>query len=694
MASGSTAEPVPPRSVSASTTDAKPKTPAKKAPSKPASKAAVTPTPTRLPQVLYAAPPFVTKQFQAGELAAIKAAIKAADNGQLEQARAAANSLRSPILNSLLTYLWIIRPGSTATFEDIAGFQATHSEWPSQDLMRRRAEALLAEDSSDTKVLGYYQTRLPLLGEARFRLGEAQMRQGLVEDAVRNLREGWVAGNFSQKEEADAIQRYTGILLAEDHIRRLDRLIWEGERIAARRMLSLVNADTKAVAEARLGLQETLPNADSLVSRLPPHLQNDPGLIYERVRWRRLKGLDDDAATMLIRHGPDVPYADRWWTERQYFARRALKQGAVSDAYRLAVLNGVSDSKILSEAEFLAGWIALRYLNEGKVALEHFTKLTQAVKSPVSLARGAYWSGRAAESLGDQSLAETWYERASEYGVAYYGQLATARLNKNKTLNLRPDPEITQADIHNFEKRPLARAAIYLSAAEYRDRMRAFIMRMNDTATTEAEHLLVATFAEKLGRVDLGIAAAKRSAQNGVTITSRAFPIITSIGGNEERPESALVLALSRQESEFRPDAISRVGARGLMQLMPATALSMAKAIGVSYNENALTEPEYNVKLGRYYLGHLLDNYNGHYVLALAAYNAGPGRVSSWIQISGDPRSDTVDTIDWVELIPFAETRNYVQRVIEGVQVYRQLLNPRATVVLGIENDLKGRRGL
>lgn len=695
QAQGATARQKPPPSKPAPEAK-KPTKPAATAPKRPASAPSVqSATAHRVPQITYNAPPFVTRQFQPGELTAIKAAIAAAENGQLEQAMAAAGPARHPVLQTLLTYLWIVRPGSVASVDDILSFQNQNPDWPSQDVMRRRAEGLLADDPSDYKVLTYFQSREPLTGEGRFRLAEAQFRAGLAEDAGRNLRRGWIAGNFGQREESDALQKYGHVLRDEDHAARLDRLIWDGDRVAARRMMARVDGDRRALADARLALQEMAPNVEGLIARLPPQLQSDPALVYERVRWRRIKNLDEDAQTLLLSQGPDVPYPEKWWTERQFFARRALTLGSVSDAYRLAAVNGIEDPRLLAESEFLAGWIALRYLGEGKQALKHFTKLAGAVRSPISQARGAYWAGRAAEAAGDRGLAETWYRKAAEHGVAYYGQLAAARVNQQAALRLPADPQVTQADMHNFERRSLVRATVYLAAAERRDRMRAFIMRLNDTATSEAEHLLVADFAEKLGRVDLGVAAAKRSASNGVTLTSRAFPVVTQLANGGGEPEAALTLALSRQESEFRPDAVSRAGARGLMQLMPATAQAMAKSLGVGYREPALTaDPDYNVSLGRHYLRHLLDNYNGHYVLTLAAYNAGPGRVRQWVQTWGDPRNDNVDVIDWIELIPFTETRNYVQRVIEGVQVYRQLLNPRATVELRIQDDLKGRRGL
>lgn len=635
-------------------------------------------------------PPLAASLVPAGDLPVYRNALLAAANGSIEQARTIARQSRNDVLMRLVDYTWIVRPGSPASFEDITNFQRAHSDWPSQELMRKRAEALLAEDASDRKVLDWYTYRQPGLGEAELRWGEALMRIGRVDEAEEAIRHGWITGTFSQKEEFDILGKYRQFLRPEDHVRRIDRLIWEEDRGGARRMLPRVDPDTKILAETRMALAELNSNADRMVMHVPPQLQNDPGLIYERARWRRQKGLDDDALFLLLREDAPKAYSEKWWVERQHYVRRAIQLGSMSDAYRLAASHGLSDTKSLSEAEWLSGWIALRYLADARLAVGHFVRMAGSVRAPVSVARGSYWAARAYEVIGEQAEALKWYGRAAEHAGTYYGQLALLRLGREQRLKIPDDPVPEVKDIEGFEGRELAKAALILAAINDRDRLRGFILRLSDTARSPSEHALVADFALKIGRRDLAVTAAKRAAQNGVSILRRAFPVVKELQFASE-PEQALVLALARQESEFRTDAISKVGARGVMQLMPATALSAAKTLGVAFTPDRLTNDlTYNAKLGGHYLKTLVESYEGSYLLALAAYNAGPSRVQKWMQDWGDPRRADVDPLDWVELIPFSETRNYVQRVLEGVQVYRQLLKPDGGAIRQIETDLRG----
>lgn len=642
------------------------------------------------PPTIESGPPPAARQVPPAELAIWQAATAAAEAGNLDQALIAAGPSRNEQLRNLVEYLWIVRSGSTATLEDIRSFLERHPDWPGRELMQRRAENLLVEEPSDARVIDWYAQRSPVLGEARLRLGEALIRTGRRQDGERLIREGWIAGSFSQRQESDLLQRHGSLIRQAHHIARLDRLLWKGERASARRMLPRVSPDWRALGEARLALQEQAGNVDRLVARVPASLKDQPGLVYERVRWRRLKGLDEDSAALLLVQDKSSEFAERWWIERQYHARRALAAGSVSDAYRLAARHGLENPRLLAEAEWLSGWIALRFLNEPRTALRHFNQLTDTARSTISNSRGAYWAGRAAEALGDKAMADRLYAEAAGHPTAFYGQLAISRLGRSQHLDLKPDPKPSAAEIEAFERRPVQRAARILAAVGQRDRLRAFLMHLTDRARTPSEHVLTALFAERMGQVDLMVASARRSAQNGVTLIERAFPLLDGVDGGDFA-EKALVFSLVRQESNFRVDAVSSAGALGLMQLMPTTARAVAQTLGMQYSADKLVvDPGYNTRLGRHYLNSLIESYDGSYVMALAAYNAGPSRVQRWVREWGDPRRADVDVIDWIELIPFAETRNYVQRVIEGLQVYRQLLNPNATVRLGIESDLRG----
>lgn len=332
-------------------------------------------------------------------------------------------------------------------------------------------------------------------------------------------------------------------------------------------------------------------------------------------------------------------------------------------------------------------------MGSAETASEHFRRVVETVKLPISVSRGAYWSGRAQEAIGNLAGARIWYEAASQHGATFYGQMAQARLDPGRPLTLIAEPRPTAADFAAFETRELARAVRLLGQGgpAARDFVRVFVIRLADLAVTPVEHELVADLADRIGRVDLGVVSAKRSARNGSILVERLFPIV-DMTRHANLPEAALVMATARQESEFNAAAISR-GARGLMQLMPATAREVAKELGLAYQQaDLITDAGYNTTLGTRYLQRMIERFDGSYVLALCAYNAGASRAWKWTSDWGDPRQPDVDMVDWIELIPFEETRNYVQRIMEGTMVYRQRLEPGKPVLQRMERDVRGNR--
>jgi soluble lytic murein transglycosylase len=375
------------------------------------------------------------------------------------------------------------------------------------------------------------------------------------------------------------------------------------------------------------------------------------------------------------------------WREIDDAARRALSRGQVKVAYKLAIQHGAKDGTAFAEGEWLAGWIALRFLHEPKTAYAHFTRLHGGVGSPISKARAAYWAGRAAEELKKKEDARSWYAEAAQLPTTYYGQLAAQRSGQRGPLHFPAMPEPTGQQAADYAKRELVQVVQQLHEIDQADRAKSFLLRLVDLAKTPVEHRLTAELAASLGRNDLMVATAKASRLDGVEMVDQLYPVVSVPAG--DRPEAALTLAIIRQESAFQSDALSSAGALGLMQLMPATAKSVAARIGLPYSKPRLTsDPTYNMMLGRAYLGQLIEDYGGSYVLAIAGYNAGPKRVSEWIGQNRDPRMKSVDAVDWVESIPLSETRNYVQRVLENVQVYRNRIGG-TQIALSIEQDLK-----
>lgn len=615
-------------------------------------------------------------------------AFAAADAGRWDEVHRLAGKGGDTLADKALRWIELQQPRSGASFEDIAAFIDANSDWPMQDMLMRRAEEALVERTDDSVVLAWFALRGPATVDGAMRYAEALFRANDRAKAIATIREAWRSGSFGSKQEAAFIKRYRQYLGHDDHAGRLDKLIWDGRYEEARRVTKLVNANTRALADARIRLATMSSGVEGAIKRVPESLQHDPGLVFERVRWRRRKG-QIDGAMELIRHPPaNLGRPELWWNERQYLARWAVNAGKMSEAYRIARDHRVSTGAGLAEGEFLAGWIALRYQKDSKTALKHFTKLYEAARFPVSQARGAYWAGRAAEAAGDRKAARGWYEKAASIPVAYYGQLAAEKLDSEARPAWPSTPKASPAERREFEQSELTRVARLLNDLGLYDRVKPFLLRQIAKAKTPAQHGLAAEFALSLDRPDLAVSLAKRSSQwAGVLLPEYGWPTVPFVTG--DTPERALIFATIRQESAFEAQAVSRVGARGMMQIIPATAKAVAKRLGLPHSDHRLlNDPHYNIQIGRSYLGGLIDDYDGSYVLALAAYNAGPGRVRQWIKDNGDPRRADVDVIDWIELIPFDETRNYVQRVLENLQVYRQALGG-SQVAQGIQRDLR-----
>ncbi|MFO1189690.1 MAG: lytic transglycosylase domain-containing protein [Alphaproteobacteria bacterium] len=572
----------------------------------------------------------------------------------------------------LVEWLAILNDVSPPGFEQITRFIAENKHWPSQSKLARRADEA-AEMASDAAVLAWYKGRTPRSAAGGERLAEALERGGSRTAAEAEIRRVWAEYDMSYRDMRQFYARHKRILRAADHNARVNRLLWKGRDEAARQMLQYLEHDQRLLADARLRLQNMGPGTDRAVDRVPAALQNDPGLIFDRARWRRKKGREADAVALFKTLRVPEAFAEDAWPERALMARKALLMGEVSAAHRIASHHDLKDGAAYSEAIWLTGWIALRFLNESREASTQFERMHQAVRTPISRARAAYWAGRAAEARSDRAGAQAWYGRAATYFTTFYGQLAAEKLPEHERPQIpasataltasAPD----EATVGNGE---LARAARLLAAANRPDLARTFLARLAEIGQSPAEKLAAVRIAQEIGGLELVVAVGKEAIRNDSPFVGEAYPSIEIATG---RLEHALMLAVTRQESGFDREALSPAGARGLMQLMPATARMMAKKLGIDFADHRLTDPHYNIRLGSNYLADMVDNYGGHYVLALAAYNAGPGRVRTWLGDHGDPRANGVDLIDWIELIPYSETRSYVQRVVEGLRVYRVL---------------------
>ena len=604
------------------------------------------------------------------------AAFAAARAGQWDKALGLAAKGSYPSLAKLLTWKRLSEAQPLAGFGEIAAFIADNPDWPGMDKLRRHAEAAMGDALDPGRVLEWFTAHPPLSGVGKMRLAEAHRAGGDENMAAGLLRDAWVNSDFSRAEEKTFYRRYHHKwLTAGDHARRLDRLLWDGRRSAARRMLRRVNPGQRALGEARMALRAFAGGVDGAIARVPDALRDHPGLWYERLRWRRRKGFHDSARKILDQLPEDLMRPALWWREIHIETRRAIQADLLSAAYGFAADHRQTEALPHSEAEWLAGWIALRFLDDAATALPHFAALYSGVSYPISLTRGAYWSGRAAR-LKDPALARQWYGKASLHPTTFYGQLAVAERGERGLFELPPEPVVSAADRAAIHGHELYRVTLALAKVGPDNLLRPFVKRLADLAKTPGQHRLVAEIAARAERPEVGVLAARYAAREGAALIEYGYPLIAfpaprGAGSVDE----ALLLAMMRQESGFAQAAVSGAGALGLMQLLPRTAKTVARRLGLAYDKARLTaDRDYNLTLGRAYIAELLKAYDGSYVLALVAYNAGPGRVRSWVRRNGDPRDRGIDVIDWIEMIPITETRNYVQRVMEAVAVYGRRL--------------------
>ncbi|MCC7048086.1 MAG: lytic transglycosylase domain-containing protein [Alphaproteobacteria bacterium] len=595
-----------------------------------------------------------------------KEAFAKARDGKWADVQKLAGRAKEQLPAKLLRALELASSGDYATVVD---FIAQNPDWPYQNGLRLRAEDQSQGQPAEL-VLEWFKRFPPIGTKGNLALAQAMVSVGRVDAANALVRQAWINANFDAAEERAFLDRYRGILTDKDDIARLDRLLWDDQVPAARRMMTRVEEPYRHLAEARIRLMRREGGVDTIVAKVPEALRTDPGLVFERLRYRRRQSDYEGARELLVNLPHDLRRPGEWWTELSYVIRRTLGAGDVSLAYRIAKDHRQDGGPSLAEAEFLAGWIALRSLNDAVEARQHFQTLYGAVKYPVSLARAAYWSGRAADAAQDPVAAQDWYRRGAKHVTTFYGQLSARRLGEDPANFFAPEPAPTAEQISRFERGELARLTRMMAEIDERERVKLMFRHLAQNAGTPSDFALVARLATAMDMLDQAVRVSRRAEREAVPLTTLGYPLL-KFKQPDDGLDPALVHALIRQESGFDRQAVSSAGARGLMQLMPDTARLVAKELKVGYQPHTLTEdPAYNVTLGRAYLKSMIDDMGG-VPGALAAYNAGPSRAKRWTRENGDPRGDEDSLVDWVESIPFDETRNYVQRVLESAFVYR-----------------------
>ncbi len=601
--------------------------------------------------------------------------VAAAEDEKWDDVRRLAPLASDPHVRAYADWLDFQQDNTAASFEDIAAFLDAHPTWPRLPELRRNAEKALDGTQGNLQLSTWFERNRALTGEGALAHLDVLSALGRTADIPGLARTYWISRNFDHGIEPKFLRSYGKYLRKSDHKARLDRLIWHRNHTDAWRMLKRVDSGQAALGTARILLARRSPGVDSAISRIPATLRGSPELWFERLRWRRFEDMDSSAADILSRFQGARPMPERWSLEARILARRALEDGHYSQAAKLVAKHGLKGGGEFAEAEFLAGWIHLRFLKDPNAAEDHFKTLFNGVSYPISRSRGAYWKARAVKARGNDQLAREWFDRAAGYPTTFYGQEATRELGRTLssfTFSTPSDTETRRA----FVEQELVQLVQRLHEMGANAGLRTFLLHLAGLAESAEERLLVAQLAHESGRPREAIRAVKRVSQLDNLIGIAGYPMtpipITSVKGN---PPEALVLSVIRQESGFDRTALSGAGARGMMQLMPGTAKRVASSLSAPYRKPLLTkDPAYNIRLGRAYLGEMLDRYAGATPLALAAYNAGPHRVDRWLNQFGDPRAGQIEMIDWIESIPFAETRNYVQRVSETQPVYEYLL--------------------
>ncbi|WP_439597647.1 transglycosylase SLT domain-containing protein [Falsiroseomonas sp.] len=577
-----------------------------------------------------------------------------------------------PVVRKLVVWSRVQNRQGGASAAEIVGWLDANPDWPMPITVAIRAEEALVGEADDALALRQFARSAPRTLAGVQRYADALSRAGRTAEAAAALRAGWREADGDSFSEADFLARNAAALTAEDHWQRADRLFWAGRADGAARVLPVLDARRRAVLEARLAARA------GTFAGTP----TDIGVAHDVARNLRRAERDAEAAAVWNAAEPlqrDLtPEAQRAiWVERQVLSRKLLRLGDPASAYRLAANHGqVEAGEPRQEGEFLAGFIALRRLNQPAQARAHFARVGEGSRSVITRARSAYWEGAALATLGQAAQAQARWQEAATLPVAFYGQLASVSLGESPAqlaarIGAIPSPAPDQAAGLRFLGRDLVRAVIALADLGQSDRARIFLLRLEELSPEASEHWLVARLGVAIGRPDHAVWIARRAGADGVMLLEDGWP--TPYPAPTDGAEPALVHAITRQESNFDLSAVSSANARGPMQLLPSTAAGVARRLGVPHTTAMLTtDAAHNLRLGSAFINDLLGRFSGAMPLAAAGYNAGPGRVDQWLSTYGDPRAaDGPHILDWMEQIPFSETRNYVQRVIENVVVYR-----------------------
>lgn len=596
-------------------------------------------------------------------------AVRLAVSERFEAADGMARASGSPLIRDIAD--WLRLTNEKADFDEprAKAFVESHRDWPRLYLIRRNTEKNLLKKADEDTLADWFGSYPPVSTQAVLKYVAILLKDKNWEKAVPMIHNLWIKADLSDSERAEIQEKY-GVLLDErDYASRLHRLLWAKKTKEADALLKGVDGELKNILQARVALIKNDDNPARYIKKIKN--QNDAGLVYDTVRWLRLNKKYDEAAALLQHAAANKVEPLLWWTERAALARTCLLMKRYRDAYRLVREHGLTSGAEYADAEWFAGWISVRFLRDKKKAVAHFENMLAQVSSPVSVARGEYWLGRTHEELGRRSEAIVWYEKAAQKITTLYGQLAARKIKRKHFPDLPEQLEISPQTVDKIKDDDLYKAVLVFNAVKEPSLAEPFALRLYGKMNSPEEITALAYMLKtQANRPDLAVDIARRARQSGVYFIDLSYPVISV---PDSPVEQAITLSIIRQESGFAPHVVSPAGARGLMQVMPSTAKHIMRLKRLD-PKKLNSDPDWNVTVGTKYFNYLLKRFDGSYVLAIAAYNAGPGNVSKWVKLYGKPDGQ-FNTIDWIEMIPFAETRNYVLRVLENLHVYRRRMN-------------------
>jgi soluble lytic murein transglycosylase len=606
----------------------------------------------------------------APESKACPALLKKGLSGKEKKSLADAKKAKCSLTKDIIHWIYLQKPDKSQTFKEITHFILAHPHWPHLRRLRHRAEETLSPNERAPDVLKFFNTLAPLTGRGGLFYTQALLCQDHAARARVVAQQCWAQLIFTPQDEATFLKRYHTYLEPKHHKIRLDWLLWMNHLESSQRMLNRVPLSYRFLCQARLALKKGKGISQAL-SQVPPSLAKDPALIYDKLAWHMGQKQEKEALALLRTHPipHPLPYPTLWWKQKYLLIRMLIRDKRYGEAYALALNHQLTKGPELSEAEWVSGWLALRFLQKPLQAKAHFINMYHHVETPISKAKGAYWVGRACEVLGLAKEAAEWYGRSAQFPTTFYGQLSQQQI-KVDSFSWQKTPQ----GIPSHHEDLLQAASLFQKAGASRESL-VFLKHFAAYAHKAQEQQQLIHVAHKISGPFSGhvVEIAKKANRSHEVRLKEAYPLIPVPASVHMDP--ALILAIIRQESCFSKGAKSSANALGMMQLVPRTAQEIAKKVGTRFHLASLTQnPHYNIKLGVSHFERILKAYEGSVILAIAAYNAGIGNVRKWIKDYGNPQDPTIDPIDWMESIPFGETRSYLHRVLEGAVVYRKRL--------------------